>query len=186
VVITGPALIAGAAGDGWVHDRQVPGLETRHLLPNVNHFGAALMTNAKGETDDLIPDPALRVIVEIGSADARPDDPEQYVGRMLQCGVRPFQDFNFPDSCERHGLHSVSLLLFDFQSLVQFHRCARLEMPCGTLIAIAHLYSFTHSSGIDLCMVNAIPQSSLSRIAQAQFGAGIWNFIGPPGRVGLI
>jgi hypothetical protein len=109
VVITGSALVASAAGDGWIHDYQISGLDTRYLLPNVNHNCAALMTDTKRETDDLIPDPALRVIVEIGSADACPDDPEQYVGRMLQCGSRLFHDFNSPDSRKYHGFHEVIL-----------------------------------------------------------------------------
>jgi hypothetical protein len=76
VVITGPALIAGAAGDGWIHDYQISWLETCYLLPHILHDRATLMTNTKGETHDLVSNPPLSVIVEIGSADARPNDPE--------------------------------------------------------------------------------------------------------------
>ena len=116
------------------------------------------MTNAKGKSHDLIPDPSLRVIVEIGSADACPGDPEQHVGGMLQCRGGLFHDFNFSNSCKYHGFHKVSLLkrnnrrmvlinpplvvlvlLFDFQALIQSHRRTRLEVQCDHLLAIAHL-----------------------------------------------
>jgi hypothetical protein len=57
------------------------------------------MTNAKGKTHDLISDLSFHVIVEIGSADACPNYPEQYVCRMLQRRGEPFDDFDFSNSC---------------------------------------------------------------------------------------
>jgi hypothetical protein len=111
IELTESALIAGATGDGRIDDYQISRLETRYLLPNVCHDCTALMTNAKGETHDLIPDPSLRVIVDIGSADTCSDDPEQYVCRMLERRIGLFHDFNFSNSCKYHGFHEVSLLL---------------------------------------------------------------------------
>ena len=67
VVIAGPALIASAAGDGWIHDYHISGLETCYLPSHILHDCTTLMTNTKGETHDLVSDPSLSVIVEIGS-----------------------------------------------------------------------------------------------------------------------
>jgi hypothetical protein len=97
--MTEPALIAGAAGDRRVHDHQIPGLQTSCPISDIFHHRAALMADAKGETHDLISDPSLSVIMEIGSADARPDDPEQYVLRVLHCGSGLLDDFDFSDTC---------------------------------------------------------------------------------------
>ena len=98
-------MIAGATGDGRIDDYQISWFETRYLLPNVCHDRTTLLTNAKGETHDLIPDPSSRVIVDIGSADACSDDPEQCVCRMLQRRVGLFHDFNFSNSCKCQGFH---------------------------------------------------------------------------------
>jgi hypothetical protein len=108
--MTEAALIADAAGDRGIHHYQISRLETRHLLPDVRHNRTALVTNAKRETHNLIPDPSLRVIVEIGSADACPDDPEQYVFGMVQRRGGLFHNFNFSYSRKDHGFHKVGLL----------------------------------------------------------------------------
>jgi hypothetical protein len=63
------------------------------------------MPNAKWETHGLVSDPSLRVIVDIGSADACPDYLEQYICRMLQRWVGLFHDFDFSNSCKYHGFH---------------------------------------------------------------------------------
>jgi hypothetical protein len=110
VVITGPALIAGAAGDGRIHNYQISRFETCYLFSRVLHDCTAFMAHTKGETHNLVSDPSLSVIVEIGTADAGPDDPEQYIGRMLQRGGRLFHDFNFPDSRKYHSFHEALLL----------------------------------------------------------------------------
>jgi hypothetical protein len=106
-----PALIARAAGNGRVHDYAISRLEARYLLPNLHHDCTALMTNAKREPYNLIADPSLRVIVEIGSADAHSDDPEQYVCRMPQRRGGLFHDFDFSNSRKHHGFHKGGLLL---------------------------------------------------------------------------
>jgi len=109
--MTDAALIADATGDRWILDYPISGLETRHLLPDVRHNRTAFVTNAKRETHDLIPDPSLRVIMEIGSADACPDDPEQYdCGRVQRRGGL-CHDFNFSYSRKDHGFYKVGLLL---------------------------------------------------------------------------
>jgi hypothetical protein len=102
----GPALVAGTAGNRWIHNYHISGLETCYLLSHLLHDRTALVANTKGETHDLVPNPSLRVVVEIGSADACADDPEQYVGRTLKCRSGPFHDFNFPNSCKYHGFHN--------------------------------------------------------------------------------
>jgi hypothetical protein len=110
------ALIADATGDRWIHHYQISRLETRHLLPDVRHNRTAFVTNAKRETNNLISDPSLRVIVEIGSADACPDDPEQYVCGIVRGRGGLFHDFNFSYSRKDHGFHKVGLLLNESES----------------------------------------------------------------------
>jgi hypothetical protein len=61
VEMTDPALIADATGNRRIHDYHVSRFETRYLFPNVCYDRAALMTNTKGETHDLIPDSSLCV-----------------------------------------------------------------------------------------------------------------------------
>jgi hypothetical protein len=108
--MTEPALIAVAAGDRRVHDHQISRLHTGCPISDIFHYRAALMANAKWEMHDLVSDPSLSVIMEIGSADARPDDPEQYVRRILHCRSGPLHDFDFPDTCKHHSFHKVRLL----------------------------------------------------------------------------
>jgi len=59
----------------------------------------------------LISDPSLRVIVEVGSADACPNDPEHYVRWIPQLRGGLFHDFDFSNSRKYHGFHEVGLLL---------------------------------------------------------------------------
>jgi hypothetical protein len=69
------------------------------------------MANAERELHELVPDPSLRVIMQIGSADTDPEDPKQYVSWMLQSGNGLINYYDLPNSCQYHRFHtSVSLL----------------------------------------------------------------------------
>jgi hypothetical protein len=94
--MTKPALIASAARDRRVHGDQIPGLEARYLLANIGYNRAALMPDRIGETHDLIPDSSLCVIVEVGSADADPQNFKQNIVGMLQLRLGPFHNLDLP------------------------------------------------------------------------------------------
>jgi hypothetical protein len=108
------ALIADTAGDGWIHDNQFSGLDTGYLLPDIGYDRAALVADGERELHDLIPDPPLCVIVEIGSADAHTADPEQYVCGVAQGRHSLFNNFNLSYSRKDHSFHRVDLQLRSF------------------------------------------------------------------------
>jgi hypothetical protein len=109
--MTDSELITVATRDRWININQISRLESGYLLPDVCHNRTALVTHAIRETHNLIPDSSLRIIVEIGSADACPDDPEQYVCGMVQRRGGLSNDFNFSYSRKDQGFNRVGLLL---------------------------------------------------------------------------
>jgi hypothetical protein len=104
--MTEPALIALAAGNGGVYHNHIPRLELRYLTPHICHDRTALMADTEWKLHDLIPDPSLRVIVEIGSADPYTEDPEQYVSWMLQRGDGLVHYLDLPNACQYHSFHT--------------------------------------------------------------------------------
>jgi hypothetical protein len=159
--MTEAALIADATGDRWIHDYQISRFETRHLLPDVRHNRTAFVTNTKRETHNLISDPPLRVIVEIGSADACPDDPEQYVCGSVQRRDGLFHDFNFSYSCKGHGFHKVGLLLRESGSTA-ISGCQTIELVRALSRIVAQI---CHRNMTTIVLKSRYPGSTSKREA---------------------
>jgi hypothetical protein len=94
MVMADPALIAGATGDGWIHDNHISGLEMSNLLSCIRHDRTAFMTYRVGKLYNLIPDSSLRIIMKIGSTDTHPDYFQQQVLGMSYRGSRLLNDLD--------------------------------------------------------------------------------------------
>jgi hypothetical protein len=86
------------------------------MVAHIDYNCTTFMAEGIREAYDLIADPSLPVIVNIGSANACSDDFEQYIRRMPEGRSGLFNDFNLPNSGENKGFHTSGLMYCAFSA----------------------------------------------------------------------
>ena len=110
----GEALVAFPAGHGGLDRHAVAGLDAGHRGADGLDHGGGLVADPVGVLDDLAPDFAGFVVMNVGTANSDDLHSQQNVGVVFYHGIGRFDRFHPVDAREDHGFH-VCLPLFSRQ-----------------------------------------------------------------------